>query len=205
MIGVFCWTVCESCMLRSCILRTLRIVYKNSFWVAAWRWLYKEAETCRWYDLLIIFYIIKVVLDYKLIYIYIYTINYWKHNGDASPENHSRYRLVYGDHKIRALQGWVTNWTSFKFHNPDSRLQQDTVTERAGNSTVWIIGWSHCRRRLMGPWAQVLTPLDLYSEDIRKKWVQIQGAHMAVIGTISSCAFRTSLKEVFTVMLKPRG
>jgi len=29
------------------ILRTLLIVYQNAFWVAAWRWFYKEAETCR--------------------------------------------------------------------------------------------------------------------------------------------------------------
>jgi len=31
---------------RSCIVKTLPIVYQNTFWVAAWRWLYQEAETC---------------------------------------------------------------------------------------------------------------------------------------------------------------
>ena len=140
MIGVFCWAVCGSCALPSCILTTLSIVYKNAFWVAAWRWLYKEAETCRWYDLLIIFYIIKVVLDCK----HIYLINYWKHNGEASPENHSRCRLVYGDHKTRALQGWITNWMSFKFHNPDSRLQQDCHRTRRKFDCpdYWVITWS---------------------------------------------------------------
>ena len=37
---------------------------KNIFSIIAWRWLYKEAETCRWF---IISYIIKVVLDRKLV------------------------------------------------------------------------------------------------------------------------------------------
>jgi len=30
---------------RSRILKTLPIEYQNAFWVAAWRWLYKEVET----------------------------------------------------------------------------------------------------------------------------------------------------------------
>jgi len=35
-----------------CILKTFPIVYQNAVWVAAWILLYKEAETCRWCDLL---------------------------------------------------------------------------------------------------------------------------------------------------------
>jgi hypothetical protein len=31
-----------------------KCISKNASWVAAWTWLYKEAETCREYDLLII-------------------------------------------------------------------------------------------------------------------------------------------------------
>jgi hypothetical protein len=56
--------------MRSYILRTFPIVNQNTFWIAAWRRLYKEVETCRC-DLLIMFYIIKVVLDWKLVYIFV--------------------------------------------------------------------------------------------------------------------------------------
>jgi hypothetical protein len=36
-------------------------------WIAAWRWLYKEAETCRWFNyILITFYITEVVLDWTV-------------------------------------------------------------------------------------------------------------------------------------------
>jgi hypothetical protein len=56
---------------------------------------------------------------------------------------------VRRDRKSRALQGWGTNWMAFKFHNPDSCLQQDSVTVRAGSSTVRIICLSHCRRKLV--------------------------------------------------------
>jgi len=39
--------------MRSGIISTLPIVYQNAFWVTAWRWLYKEAETCRWFNYLL--------------------------------------------------------------------------------------------------------------------------------------------------------
>ena len=50
-----------------------------------------KAETCRCCDILIIFYIIKAVLDYKIIYILLIIE---KHNGDASPENHALLQLT---------------------------------------------------------------------------------------------------------------
>jgi len=40
-------------------------ILENAFWVAAWRWLYKEAETCRWFNCLLCF----IQKDWKLVYI----------------------------------------------------------------------------------------------------------------------------------------
>lgn len=62
-------------------------ISKNVFCVAAWRWLYKRAENCRQYDLLIIFwiYLIQYILCYtENLYTFYYC--YWKHNGDTSTE-----------------------------------------------------------------------------------------------------------------------
>jgi hypothetical protein len=57
---------------RSCIVKTLPIVSQNIFWVAAWRWLYKEAENMSliwsFNCLLITLYIIKVVSEGTIIY-----------------------------------------------------------------------------------------------------------------------------------------
>jgi len=190
-------------MLRSCILRTYSVVYKNAFWVAAWRWLYKEADTCRWYDLLIMLYNKGCV---RLIYIYIYIyINYWKHNWEASPGNHSRYLSCLRGPQDQSIvkMSYELNVIQISQHRQPAATRHCHRTRRKFDCPdYWVITLSP---QTGGPWAQVLTPLDVHFGDLCKKWVQIQGAHMAVIGTISSCAFRTSLKEVFTVMHKPWG
>jgi len=62
-------------------------ISKNAFWNAAWRWLYKEAETRRWFNyLLIISHVIKVVLDWNFVYLLLVTEN----NVGASPGNEKR-------------------------------------------------------------------------------------------------------------------
>jgi len=44
--------ILQAATTRSRILKNCQLYIKNAFWFAAWRWLYKEAETCRWYNLL---------------------------------------------------------------------------------------------------------------------------------------------------------
>ena len=56
----------------------IKAPFRYSLKVDLWK-----AETCHCYDLVLIFYIIKVVLDYKIIYILLII----ESNGDASPEN----------------------------------------------------------------------------------------------------------------------
>jgi len=55
----------------------------KAFWIAAWRWLHKEEKTCRWFNSFNYIWNNKGCTWLKTC---IHFINYWKHNGDASPK-----------------------------------------------------------------------------------------------------------------------
>jgi len=62
--------------------KNCQLYIKNASWFTAWRWLHKEAETCRWFNYLFIYILYnKGCVRRKLVYI---CVNYWKNNGNAS-------------------------------------------------------------------------------------------------------------------------
>jgi len=121
MIGVFCWAVCGSCMLLSCILRTCQLYLKTPFELQPEDGFIKKP---------------KHVAD-------IYIINYWKHNGEASPEIHSRYRLLTG--------------TTVSEHYKD-----ELRIERHSNFTIQTSGCS----KILSPNAQEFRLSGLLGDDI---------------------------------------
>ena len=95
-----------------------KCISENAFWFAAWRWLYKEAETCRRFDyLLIMFYT-------KRLKTCIHFVNYWKHKADASPDNH--------EHPTSSVGGVKIRWSYFYF----------IVCTRAVSSSEFALSWN---------------------------------------------------------------
>jgi len=77
-------------------------ISKNAFWVAAWRWIYKEAETCRCYDPFIILSITEFMLDWKTYIHFINTHHEDMHKAsdpasDTNEQQDSKRRFFHGN------------------------------------------------------------------------------------------------------------